>query len=112
MTKMMTLPAADVPQAIAASIGGVIESHGLSFSRDLLDEIVHATVQSLLAIDESLVAAAEPTMADRLAVGETLRSLAMMGRPNAHVARALERVGSWLSQNAKAEMPKADGEAA
>lgn len=111
MTKMMNLPAASVPQAIADSVGAVIKSHGLSFSPDLLDEIVHATVQSLLALDESLVAAAEPTMADRLTVGETLRSLAMMGRPNAHTARALERVGEWMVKNAKAEMPKA-GEAA
>lgn len=111
MTKMMNLPAASVPQAIATSLGAVINGHGLSFSADLLDEIVHATVQSLIALDESLVAAAEPTMADRLIVGETLRSLAMMGRPNASCARAFERVGSWLSQNAKAEIPKA-GEAA
>ena len=112
MTKMITLPSASVPKAIAEGVGAVLQSHGLSFSPDLLDELVQGVARELLAIDESLVADAEPSMAERLTVGETLRSLAMMVRPNAHVAKALERVGTWLSKNAKAELPKAPGEAA
>ncbi len=111
MTKMMTLPAANVPTAISEGVAAALNAHGLSLSPDLLDKIVHSSTQALVAIDESLVSDAEPTMADRLAVGETLRALAMMGRPNAATARALDRVGAWLTRTAKAEM-KNDVEAA
>lgn len=111
MTKMMTLPAANVPHALNEGVAAAFAAHGLSITPDLLDEVVQSAAKSLIAIDESLVAAAEPSMADRLTVGETLRSLAMMGRPNAGTARALERVGTWLTRNAKAELAK-DVEAA
>lgn len=108
---MMTLPAARVPEAISLGVTAALKAHELSLSPDLIDEISFTTNKALLDLDESLATDAEPTMADRLAVGETLRALAMMGRPNAETARALERVGSWLTRTAKAEL-KIDVEAA
>lgn len=62
-TKMMTLPAANVPKALNEGVCAALAAHGLSLTPDMLDEIVQSAAKSLLAIDESLVAAAEPTMA-------------------------------------------------
>lgn len=106
MTKMMTLPVASVPSAIADGLAAAVNAHGLSLSPDLLNEISSKTATALLALDESMAHDAEPSMSDRLAVGETLRALALMGRPNPETAKALERVGSWLSRTARAELVK------
>lgn len=111
MTKMMTIPAARVHAVIADGIAAALKARGYELSPDLLVDLGRSASDALAELDESLVAAEEPSMADRLAVGETLRSLAMMGRPNAEVARALDRVGSWLTRTAKAEL-KIDVEAA
>ncbi len=46
----------------------------------------------------------QPSAADRLAVGQTLRSLAHARHPNAQTAELLSRVGEWLSAIARAEL--------
>ena len=109
LNKMMTLPVASAPVAIGAGIAAALNAHALSLTPDILAEITESATRALLELDESLVVDAEPSMADRLAVGETLRSLAMMGRPNQETARALARVGEWLTKNAKAELAKGVG---
>lgn len=107
MTKMI-LPVAAMPSAISESIAVTLRAHGLTFSPELLAEIGRNTTQALFAYDLASEVE-EPSVADRLAVGDTLRCLAAAGQPNADTAPALARVGSWLRDGARAELAAAMG---
>lgn len=110
MTTRMTLPMDKMPSAIAESVATTLRAHGLTLSPELLREIGNNTTQALWDLEESGAFGIEqPTIGERMSVGETLRALAAAGRPNESTAPMLERVGTWLAGAARAELAAEKG---
>jgi hypothetical protein len=104
------LPLAAMPAVIADGIATTLLARGLTLSPDMLRELGRNVAQTLCAIDElAMCEAEEPPIAERLAVGETLRALAKNGYPNAETAEIFARVGEWLAEVAKFEAELAKG---
>lgn len=104
----MTLPMASMPSVIRESIATALLAHGLTLSDDMLDELGRNVTQALWSLDPTDGEVEEPSVADRLAVGETLRALAHGGDYGA-IAEKLGRVGKWVSDVARAELAAAMG---
>lgn len=111
MKNPIVITPANVPAAITDAIASALAEHGVHADKLLADgffaELVERCTAAVVALDESLPHdAAEPSMADKLAVGETLRMLAVLGRPNAETAKSLGRVGEWLTEHAQDAISK------
>ena len=100
----MRLPLAKVPAVISESAATTLRAHALELSPELVRELGRNVAQALLSLDLVAFAGDEPSAADRLRVGETLRMLARSGSPDPEIAELLMRVGEWLGDAARAEL--------
>lgn len=102
---MMKLPVAKMPAVISASTETTLAAHALKLSPDVLRELGNNIAQALYSLDLAAFGGPEePSTADRLRVGATMRALAAAGHPNPETAEVLARVGDWLVEAAQAEV--------